>query len=183
MRDVPQESTKIDGDFLEPDNTEAHPLLETEDPPDTDQTQDENKPDYLDLAKKVYGYLGAPSKFLKFVAAILLRHDTLKDPRCDTQEKEMMIYNGLASCVDGILPSSPIGARPQAPPGRGSQGNECLGSPFGRYRDRSTRPDADSSESGDAIEPGERHLAQRGKSASLAGNSAAEDISLGDGEA
>jgi hypothetical protein len=57
----------------------------------------------LDLAKKIYGPLNAPKKFIKFAAGILMRLNALKDPRCNTHAREMLIRGGLVSCLDAAL--------------------------------------------------------------------------------
>lgn len=113
MRDVPQEFTEIDddqglGDFLDLDSNEEYPLPETDDPQGDEQTEDENVgtkngPDYLELAKKVYAHLDAPAKFIRCAAAILVHRDALQDPRCNTNEREAMIHEGLGACVDAAL--------------------------------------------------------------------------------
>ena len=68
-------------------------------------------------------------------------------------------------------------------PGRGAFVVIYRKPPPGRNRDSSPHPDTDPVESGDAIEPEKRHIAQGGEAFPLAGHSAAENPSLGDGEA
>ena len=99
------ESTQPDD---ESDNDGKQPMTEHDDTQNTGRPPDKNvcatnDPDYLDLAKKIYGPLDAPPKFIKFMAGILMRLDALKDPRCDTHQKEMMIRGGLVSCMDAAL--------------------------------------------------------------------------------
>ena len=112
MTEVPQDCvvTADDlglGEFFELDSQEQPPL-------GIDELQDgshardlsvnlRKPPDYLARAKQVYGPLGAPRKFMEFAAGIHMRLDALQDPRCDTPEKETMIHDGLASCVDAAL--------------------------------------------------------------------------------
>ena len=108
MADVPQECIEIDndpglGDFVEPNNDEQPPLLETD-----GQTQNGNLSTsvasaFLERAKKAYGRLGAPRKFITFAAGILMRRDSLENPRFDTFGREMAILGELAACVHAAL--------------------------------------------------------------------------------
>jgi hypothetical protein len=114
MTEAPQECIAIDEDagaseFLEFDNDDDQSPIEIEDIHDTDGRPPDknvcatNDPDYLDIAKDSYGPLGAPPKFIKFMAGLLMRLDALKDPRCDTHAREMMIRGGLGLCMDAAL--------------------------------------------------------------------------------
>lgn len=92
----------------ESDNDEQQPVIEFDDTQSVDKPPDENvdareDPYHLALAKKTYGPLGAPAKFVEFAAGILMRLDALKDPRCDTNEKEMVVREELGACVDAAL--------------------------------------------------------------------------------
>jgi hypothetical protein len=105
MGNTPEEYMQPDDDS---DNDEQQPLIEFDDTQDVDRPPDKNvcttnDLNYLDLAKKIYGPLNAPKKFIQFAAGILMRIDALKDPRCNTHEREMMIRGGLGLCMDGAL--------------------------------------------------------------------------------
>jgi hypothetical protein len=108
MTDVPQECIEIDndpglGDFIQPNSDEQLPLLESD-----GQTQNGNfstsvASTYLERAKGAYGRLGAPRKFITFAAGILMRRDSLENPRFDTLGREKAILGELAACVDAAL--------------------------------------------------------------------------------
>jgi len=114
VRHVPGDILEINdepdnGDCLDLDSNEEYPRPETADPQGAeDPTQDTNignKMDsaYLVMAKNTYGPLGAPEKFMEFAAGILMHLDGLKDPMCNTRERQMMICNKLGDCVDMAL--------------------------------------------------------------------------------
>ena len=104
-----QSNDQVCGDSFDLDNDEEYPRPETADPQGAeDPTQDTNignKMDssYLVMANDTYGPLGAPKKFIDFAAGILMHLDELKDPRCNTQEIQMMICDKLGACVDTAL--------------------------------------------------------------------------------
>jgi hypothetical protein len=108
MTEVPQEPIGLDndpglGDFVEPNSDDQPLLLETD-----DQTQNGNlstsvTSTYLERAEEAYGRLGAPRKFITFAAGILMRRDSLENPRFDTFGRETTILGELAACVDAAL--------------------------------------------------------------------------------
>jgi len=114
MANVPVDILELDDepilvDSFDLDSDEEHPRPETADPQGAeDPTQDTNigsKTDsrYLVMAKKAYGPLGAPEKFIDFAAAAHMYRDALKDVKCNTPSRQIMVCEGLSSCVDAAL--------------------------------------------------------------------------------